>query len=269
MEEEQEEEISQLLHPYVKDSQSKWFDFYNGISDVIFDDFNGGFPITELLQMLDRTPKQVENKGGFVNFAPKSIVITSNHWYTQWYSKAKQNMSIDRIVMVDKAIERRIDNILIFMGKDKILLYKGKIPRCYGFVPEKNKSVLEDFGFTSYPEEEQQPMHDDEEEGTSLFSSSSSSSFRYDPYLTSQHYLQDIQQCKYQDHQQSTSYQQPQESFHEQEEQEEFSSIRTAETYEKNAPRKKGASIYHFVIEAKERAMQEKEMQRIQSKKRK
>ena len=63
----------------------QWFDGYNGQEIVIFDDYRGEYKLQMLLKLLDRYPMSVPIKGGFTNWAPKTIYITSNinpnHWY--------------------------------------------------------------------------------------------------------------------------------------------------------------------------------------------
>ncbi len=69
------------------DNQLVWFDGYQRQPAVLFDDFVGcknskfGF----LLRLLDRYPMQVPVKGGFVNWAPKRIYITSNLDPRNWF----------------------------------------------------------------------------------------------------------------------------------------------------------------------------------------
>lgn len=66
-----------------------WFDGYEGQEIVLFDDFGGSeFKLTYLLKLLDRYPMSVPVKGGFVNFAPKKVYITSNHASEWWYPNA-------------------------------------------------------------------------------------------------------------------------------------------------------------------------------------
>lgn len=64
------------------DNTGRWFDTYAGEPDVIFDDFSGedaGHPPRNLfLRLFDRYPMKVPIKGGFVNWAPKRVFITSN-----------------------------------------------------------------------------------------------------------------------------------------------------------------------------------------------
>lgn len=56
-----------------------WFDGYVGQTRVIFDDFRPWWcEFSWLLRLLDRYPIQVPVKGGFVNFIPEEIIITTN-----------------------------------------------------------------------------------------------------------------------------------------------------------------------------------------------
>lgn len=69
----------------------EWWDGYDGVSNVIIDDFYGWLRYDELLRCLDRYPHSVPIKGGFVNFAPKLLIITSNVEPRQWYDAEKIN----------------------------------------------------------------------------------------------------------------------------------------------------------------------------------
>lgn len=66
----------------------RWFDGYMGHELALFDDFDGhGMDFRFLLRLLDRYPMQVPIKGGFVEWLPRKIYITSNlhprHWQFQ------------------------------------------------------------------------------------------------------------------------------------------------------------------------------------------
>ena len=63
---------------YSKAGSNKWFDGYSGDHCLIWDELTDEFPITLLLQILDCYELQVETKGGYVNFNPKLIIITTN-----------------------------------------------------------------------------------------------------------------------------------------------------------------------------------------------
>lgn len=78
-----------------------WFDGYDGQDIVLFDDFSGSeFKISYLLKLLDRYPMRVPVKGGFVQWTPREIYITSNKDPLLWYSGAlneHQNALIRRV----------------------------------------------------------------------------------------------------------------------------------------------------------------------------
>lgn len=77
-----------LSHPGTKNGQL-WFDGYDGQRTVVIDEFYGWIPYDLLLRLLDRFPLAVPTKGGFTNFAPKFIVITSNKPPEDWYKFEK------------------------------------------------------------------------------------------------------------------------------------------------------------------------------------
>lgn len=65
----------------------KWWPKYDGQETVVIDEMYGHrFPYTELLQLLDRYPYQVEDKGVHMEFVSRRIVMTSNQEPEDWYS---------------------------------------------------------------------------------------------------------------------------------------------------------------------------------------
>ena len=66
----------------------KWFDGYTGQDIVVFDDYRGEYKLQMLLKLLDRYQMQVPIKGGFTEWAPKKIYITSNIHPNDWYPMA-------------------------------------------------------------------------------------------------------------------------------------------------------------------------------------
>lgn len=66
---------------------SPWFDGYEGNESVLFDDFRGysTLKFEFLLRLLDRYAMQVPVKGGFVEWCPRKIYITSNVPPLEWY----------------------------------------------------------------------------------------------------------------------------------------------------------------------------------------
>jgi hypothetical protein len=64
----------------------RWFDGYVGQRIALLDDYRGELSIGFLLRLLDRYPLQVPIKGGFVNWNPRRIYITSNTMPEVWYA---------------------------------------------------------------------------------------------------------------------------------------------------------------------------------------
>lgn len=86
-------------HPdaYFKPS-GDWWDGYTGQDTVVIDDFYGGMPWTKLLQLCDRYPLLVPNKGGHHQFVSKTIIFTSNVDICDWYDFAgKPAMKLDAL----------------------------------------------------------------------------------------------------------------------------------------------------------------------------
>jgi len=66
--------------------RGKWWDGYTGQETVVVDEMYGHrMPFTDLLQLLDRYPYQVETKGGVQQFTSKRIVFTTNQNPEDWY----------------------------------------------------------------------------------------------------------------------------------------------------------------------------------------
>lgn len=81
----------------------QWFDGYKDQPIVIIDDFRGEYPLPLFLKLCDRYPMRVPIKGGFVNWAPKKIYITSNTAPRSWYVNA-DSRSLDAMI-------RRFDSV--------------------------------------------------------------------------------------------------------------------------------------------------------------
>lgn len=63
---------------FVKNDGSKWWDGYDAHDAVIIDDFRDSWwSLTEMLSLLDRYEKRVEYKGGWRQFVPRKIIVTS------------------------------------------------------------------------------------------------------------------------------------------------------------------------------------------------
>lgn len=79
---------SLFVVPSVERRASPWFDGYAGQEWVLLDDYCGGYDIHFFKRILDRYPLNVPVKGGFVNWSPSRIIITSNHSPDTWYPDA-------------------------------------------------------------------------------------------------------------------------------------------------------------------------------------
>lgn len=69
---------------------------------VIFDDFHASVPAHVLLRLLDEYPMQYPTKGGFVQFKPAAVILTSNYHPREWYDWNNIKADFD-------AFERRVD----------------------------------------------------------------------------------------------------------------------------------------------------------------
>lgn len=92
---------------YWKSSAHQWWDGYDGLSDVIIDDYRASFcPFNELLRMLDRYPYQVQVKGSTVQLNAKRIFITTpKDPRATWASRTDEDIA---------QLERRIENVKFF-----------------------------------------------------------------------------------------------------------------------------------------------------------
>lgn len=80
----------------------RWFDGYNGQSVALFDDFDGtGLEFRMLLRVLDRYELQVPVKGGFVDWKPRRIYITSNRDPRFWFQGEDSAPLLRRFTIVD------------------------------------------------------------------------------------------------------------------------------------------------------------------------
>lgn len=93
---------------YWKSGKNKWWDQYQGEPDVIWDEFGpGSSSYSDLLRILDRYPMLVETKGGSVNFAARTIIITANSLPNLWFNYDEKRMFMS-------AVTRRIDVFVLF-----------------------------------------------------------------------------------------------------------------------------------------------------------
>lgn len=92
---------------YWKSPNNQWWDQYDGIADVIIDDYRCNFvAFNELLRLLDRYPLQLQVKGASVQFCAKNLVITA--------PRKPQDMWAGRTAEDMAQLLRRIDHIELF-----------------------------------------------------------------------------------------------------------------------------------------------------------
>lgn len=84
-----------------------WFTGYAGEKNVLIDDFAGNIGLTQLLQILDRYPVQLNAKHGHVWWCPTNILVTSNCHPCNWYDYSKRQDSYT-------ALKRRFKAVFVF-----------------------------------------------------------------------------------------------------------------------------------------------------------
>ncbi len=66
---------------------TEWWDHYESQSVVLLDDFYGQIPLSRLLVITDRHPTLLPRKGSFSSATYRTLYITSNVPWTEWYSE--------------------------------------------------------------------------------------------------------------------------------------------------------------------------------------
>lgn len=96
---------------FIKSSSNKWWDGYQGQTNVIIDEFDGQIGITHLLRWLDKYPCSVEVKGGTVPLRACKFWITSNKPLDDWYLEAPcaQVDALKRRVIVEHITDKYIE----------------------------------------------------------------------------------------------------------------------------------------------------------------
>lgn len=73
---------------YVKPSDTKWWNGYNGESIAVLDEVAGQVPLPTLLCWLDRYPCAIESKGDVCKLGVTKWILTSNYHPETWYGSA-------------------------------------------------------------------------------------------------------------------------------------------------------------------------------------
>lgn len=98
-------EMTENNDRYIKD-ETQWWDGYDKHDAVIIDDFRSSqMKFTYLLKLLDRYEMRVQVKGGYRQFLPKKIILTSIKHPKDSYNMTQEQEPLQQLL-------RRIDNII-------------------------------------------------------------------------------------------------------------------------------------------------------------
>lgn len=76
------------LPPPNQSTGAVWWDGYTGQEVVVIDEFYGWISHQFMLRLCDRSPINVQTKGGNVPFVSKKIIITSNKSPAEWWPRS-------------------------------------------------------------------------------------------------------------------------------------------------------------------------------------
>ena len=95
-----------------------WFDGYAHEREVMIDEFRGQWPLSDVLQLLDSNPVQVEIKGGHVKFDPDVVILCSNDHPSTMY----ESHSVDS----RDAFFRRLTEIHVYSARNVYQVLTGE-----------------------------------------------------------------------------------------------------------------------------------------------
>lgn len=94
-------------------NEKLWWDGYAGEDVILFDDFYGEVPLTQMLHILDPYPLRVEVKGSTVAARWTKVIITSNDkadtWYCQYNHSAASIGALMRRLTTDGSTINNVD----------------------------------------------------------------------------------------------------------------------------------------------------------------
>lgn len=93
-----------VADPPTSKGGASWFDGYDGQENVLIDDYSGEYNIHYFKRLLDRYPMNVQVKGGYAQWKPKVIYITSNTDPAVWYGdspRADRDAVARRLTVVE------------------------------------------------------------------------------------------------------------------------------------------------------------------------
>lgn len=99
------------------DPSFSWTDGYEGQDSVLIDDYRGECPLASFLRLLDRYPMQVPVKGGFTEWSPKIIYITSNLLPRSCYASKTQEELAPLYRRIDYLFEKTKEEFIDISNK--------------------------------------------------------------------------------------------------------------------------------------------------------
>jgi len=91
---------------WISSGSLQWFDGYDGQHTAIIDDFRPkGVKFDWLLRLFDRYPMLVPFKGGFVNWGPKVIIVTTPHPLVDTFEARSKHLPED-IAQLERRVTR-------------------------------------------------------------------------------------------------------------------------------------------------------------------
>ena len=102
------------IYMIVDDGNTMWFDGYESQKVLIMDEYNSGFQIQYLLNLLDVNPVRLNLKNFSMWGCWEHVYITSNKHPNEWTNKPRYGQNVEPISEVHKeALFRRIHRIIL------------------------------------------------------------------------------------------------------------------------------------------------------------
>lgn len=99
---------------YCQGSTGNWWNAYDGERTVIFDEFDGKYPLKRLQSVLDVHPYRVEVKGSAASLVASNFIITSNEapasTYCQGDDRDPLQRRLDNWALIGEFVRRRRDD---------------------------------------------------------------------------------------------------------------------------------------------------------------
>lgn len=101
-----------------------WFDGYEFEKTVLIDEFTGQYPLSDMLQIMDHYPVQVEKKGSHVKLACNLVLLTTNRHPSKYYVNEKSGIPWEHREEEKLAFFRRITKVFWYKARDEIQIFE-------------------------------------------------------------------------------------------------------------------------------------------------